>query len=100
MPEDAADPILATPAQIETGHVFAEAHCAACHAISATGKSPLRAAPPFRRLSERYAVADLAESFAEGIVIGHTDMPEWVLDRSEITELLGYIDSIQPKRRR
>jgi len=93
-------PVHATPAQIESGHVLAAAHCAACHAIGATGKSPIREAPPFRRLSERYAIDDLAESLAEGIVTGHPDMPEWVLEREEITELLGYIDSLQTKRRR
>jgi mono/diheme cytochrome c family protein len=99
-PEEAADPIHATAAQVETGRVLAEAHCGACHAIGVSDKSRVRAAPAFRRLSERYAVDDLAESLAEGIVTGHPDMPEWVLDRDEITELLGYIDSIQVKRKR
>ena len=99
-PQEAADPIHATPAQIESGHALAAAHCAACHAIGATDKSRLRAAPPFRRLSERYAIDDLAESLAEGIVTGHPDMPQWVLDQEQITELLGYMDSIQTKRPR
>jgi hypothetical protein len=58
----------------------------------------MREALPFRRLSERYPVDDLAEALAEGIVTGHPDMPEWVLDADEITELLGYIDSIQVRR--
>jgi mono/diheme cytochrome c family protein len=94
-PDD--DPVAATPVQIWAGHMLAEGHCGACHAVSVTDKSRMPQAPPFRTLSKRYPVSSLGEALAEGIVTGHPDMPEWVLTPDEITELLGYIQSIQSK---
>ena len=55
----------------QRGRRFVEAHCARCHAVGRAGPSPLAAAPPFRRLHERYPVEDLKEALAEGIVTGH-----------------------------
>jgi mono/diheme cytochrome c family protein len=87
----------ATVADISAGRMIAENNCAACHAVGMTGNSPLRAAPPFRILSERHPIRDLEDALAEGIATGHPSMPEWILEPSEINELLGYIQSIQTK---
>jgi mono/diheme cytochrome c family protein len=87
----------ATVAEINSGRMIAKNNCAACHAVGTTGDSPLRAAPPFRLLSERHPISDLEEALAEGIATGHPSMPEWILEPSEINELLGYIQSIQSK---
>lgn len=89
--------IHATPAQIEAGRQFAEDQCGTCHAVSTADRSPVRDAPPFRYLGERYPVSSLAESLAEGMMTGHLEMPEWELAPEEITSLLGYIQSIQRK---
>ena len=56
-------------------------NCARCHAIGKEGASPHPEAPPFRTLSSKYPVEDLAESLAEGIVSGHPDMPIFVFTR-------------------
>jgi cytochrome c len=90
---------LAQPTvDIEQGRLFAQRHCATCHAIGRIGASPYAPAPPFRTLHERYAVEVLAEALAEGIVVGHTgtrQMPRFVLTPAEIDNLLAYLVSLE-----
>ena len=45
-------------------------------------------APAFRDLSKRYPIQHLAEALAEGIVTGHSDMPEFTFEPCEIEALL------------
>ena len=80
--------------QSESGHAFAQANCASCHAIGRVGQSPLAKAPPFRMLHLRYPVEDLAESLAEGIKTSHP-MPQFQLDEPEIENLLAYLKSLE-----
>ncbi len=77
------------------GEVIAETHCARCHAIGAAGDSPHADAPAFRTLAQSYPVESLAEAFAEGIVVGHPDMPVFQFDRAETDDLIAYLASIQ-----
>ncbi|MCA0200076.1 MAG: cytochrome c [Proteobacteria bacterium] len=85
---------------VAQGRALAGQHCAKCHAIGRTDESLHDEAPPFRRLHERYPIATLGEAFAEGIVVGHKDMPAFEFSPAEIEALLGYIESLGPKRRR
>ena len=71
--------------------------CARCHAIARTGDSPHSAAPPFRTLSQKYPIEGLAESLAEGLSVGHPDMPEFVFEPDEIAAILAYLKSIQER---
>lgn len=80
---------------VEAGQNIAQENCARCHAIGRLGDSPRDEAPPFRRLHERYEVDDLAEAFAEGIVVGHTDMPPFAFDQEQIEALLAYLKSLE-----
>lgn len=93
----AADPVYATPTQIARGQVMAQQKCGACHAVGLRDESAISTAPEFRTLGRRYPVSDLGEALAEGIVTGHPSMPDWVLTRDEIVELLGYMQSIQTR---
>jgi cytochrome c len=80
------------------GRTFAEANCSRCHAVGETGDSPYAPAPPFRTLSERYPIENLAEALAEGIGVTHggdVQMPEFVLTPEEIDNLLAYLESLQ-----
>ena len=79
------------------GRAMAQKLCARCHAIGPIGDSPLADAPPFRILSSKYPIDSLAEAFAEGIVVGHPDMPEFKFEPDEIDAMLAYLDSIQDK---
>lgn len=83
---------------VERGRAFAEANCGSCHAVGPDGESPYAASPPFRTLSQRYPIENLAEALAEGIGVTHggaVEMPEFVLSPDEIDDFLAYLASIQ-----
>lgn len=77
------------------GRKLAEEWCSKCHAIDIYGDSPLRIAPPFRDLHLRYHVEDLAESLAEGIMVGHPTMPTFRFDPDQIQNLIAYLKSLE-----
>jgi mono/diheme cytochrome c family protein len=79
----------------QRGQVFVQTHCAGCHAVGRFGDSPLRIAPPFRTLHERYPIENLAEALAEGIVTGHPTMPEFRLDPAQVNDVIAYLKSLQ-----
>lgn len=81
--------------KLKVGKLIAETRCARCHATTAEGDSPHPDAKPFRELSENYPVRDLEEALAEGILVGHPDMPVFVLSPYEVDSLLTYLESIQ-----
>ena len=77
------------------GRAIAENICSTCHAIGLEGPSPHRDAIPFRDLSKHYPIEDLAEPLAEGIMVGHPDMPVFAFEPDHIDSLIAYIESIQ-----
>lgn len=77
------------------GRVIAETLCASCHSIERMGFSPHPDAKPFRDFSENYPIRSLAEAFAEGIMVGHPDMPMFQFEPEDIDPLLAYIQSLQ-----
>ena len=81
--------------QIAKGKAIAEANCASCHAIDAVSQSQHTDAPAFRTLSERYPVDNLQEALAEGIVVGHEDMPEFSFDPDDVDALIAFMESLQ-----
>jgi cytochrome c len=83
---------------VERGKLFVEMNCARCHAIGPEGSSPYPPAPPFRTLHERYDVGDLAEAFAEGIIVAHNgpkQMPQFMLGPEQIDDLIAWLRSVQ-----
>jgi len=98
-----AAPAAAQMSVTERGAAIAAKQCARCHSIGPTGASPMSLAPPFRDLSKRYPISNLAEAFAEGIVTGHPAMPRFTFEPREISALLAFIDSLgssEPSRKR
>ncbi|MEQ1618085.1 MAG: cytochrome c [Terricaulis sp.] len=79
------------------GRVLAETHCSRCHAIAADGESSHPMAPPFRSLSRNYPVNSLEEAFAEGIMVGHRDMPRFELEPAQIDAVVAYLSAIQER---
>jgi cytochrome c len=79
------------------GEVLVRENCSRCHAIGKEGDSPHPPAPPFRTLSSKYPVEDLAEALAEGIVSGHPDMPIFVFGPHDVEAIIEYLQSIQVK---
>ena len=91
-----ASPALGQSLPRERGQAIAQKHCARCHAIDDTSASPMGLAPPFRDLAKRYAIENLAEALAEGIVTGHPAMPRFTFEPREIDALLTFIASLTP----
>ena len=93
-----SDALASTAA--DRGKIFVQRNCARCHAIGGGGRSPYTPAPPFRTLHERYDVGDLAEAFAEGIIVAHNgglQMPQFMLEPEQIDDLIAYLRSIQSR---
>ena len=82
-------------AQVQRGRQFALANCARCHSIDRVSPSPLPLASAFRTLHKRYPVENLEEPLAEGIVTGHSNMPEFRLDPGQITDFLAFLKSLE-----
>lgn len=78
------------------GRKLAQANCARCHAIGETGASRHQEAPPFRIIAAKGHVDDLQEALAEGIMVGHSDMPEFKLSPGQIGSFLLYLKSLAP----
>lgn len=72
-------------------------NCARCHATGTTGASPHPDAPAFRTLSQRYPIEGLAEALAEGLSVGHPDMPEFTFESDDVGAILSYLKSIQER---
>jgi cytochrome c len=91
-----ASPALAAEKGLaDKGEALVKENCSRCHAIGREGDSPHPPAPPFRTLSSKYPIEDLAESLAEGIVSGHPDMPIFVFDPKDVEAIIEYLKSIQ-----
>ena len=78
---------------IAKGQTIAEQLCSRCHAVALEQKSKHALAPPFPVIAQRYSVWGLQEALAEGIIVGHADMPKFVFSPSQINDLLGFMDT-------
>lgn len=100
--QPAAEPPVATvPPAIAQGDAtrgreVADRNCSLCHAIGPQGDSPHPKAPPFRTLPGRYPLESLGESLAEGIVVGHSGMPQIQLAPQQINDLIVYLKTLPP----
>ena len=82
-------------ANIEQGRRLALHYCSECHAIDKVSPSPLRIAPPFRNLHERYPVETLEEALAEGIMTGHPSMPQYQFEPDQINDFIVFLKSLE-----
>jgi mono/diheme cytochrome c family protein len=76
------------------GHLVANL-CSRCHATESGQSSPHDQAPSLRLLSRNYPVERLAEALAEGMMVGHPDMPVFEFEASEVDQIIAYLNSIQ-----
>jgi mono/diheme cytochrome c family protein len=84
-----------TDPQTADGRFLVRVHCSECHAIGRNDASKHPDAPALRTLSRNYPVLALEESLAEGIVVGHPDMPEFRFRPEDVDAILSYLESIQ-----
>lgn len=73
------------------GKTLLQKHCARCHAIEATGGSPLEAAPPLRDIYARYPTRELQEELSEGMVSKHKAMPQISFSDEDVAAILAYL---------
>jgi cytochrome c len=83
--------------RMEEGRWLTDVHCGECHAIGRTGTSKHPEAPALRTLSQNYPVFALKGPLAEGITVGHPDMPEYRFRPEDVSAILAYLETIQPK---
>lgn len=83
---------------IQKGQKLAQKLCSNCHAINKEDISKNKKAPPFRTLSEKWPLENLEEALAEGIVVGHDDMPEFKFNPDEIADFIAFLESLQQKK--
>ena len=82
----------------QRGLNLARVNCARCHSIDKVSESPLKLAPPFRTLHERYPVESLEESLAEGLVTGqtgHSSEPEFRFEPDQIQDFIEFLKTLQ-----
>ena len=84
-------------ASLRRGQALLTRNCARCHATGTSGLSPHPAAPPFRTLSRKYPIDGLQEALAEGLSVGHPDMPEIAFEAEDVGAILAYLRSIQER---
>jgi len=77
------------------GKAMAKALCASCHAIAPDDPRPRPDAPPFVEIAQRYPPEALAETFAEGAMVGHEDMPEFEFSVEQIESLIAYFERLR-----
>jgi len=77
------------------GRQLAEERCSACHAIAQGRQSPHGEAPPFAEIVKVYPPESLEEALAEGIMVGHEDMPEFAFTPEEVAQFVAYLKSLQ-----
>jgi cytochrome c len=97
---------IVTPASavgdLKRGEQLLTRDCAKCHAVGRIGDSPMKEAPTFRTLGQRYPIDSLEEALGEGIMSGHPAMPEFEFDAADVGAIIDYLNSIQqssPKKR-
>lgn len=90
-----AHPSHSDPKSVLRGQKFAQEKCSKCHEVGDEGKSPHPEAVPFRYIARLYDVEHLAEAFAEGIYVGHPDMPTFELAIEDLSDLLNYLTAVQ-----
>jgi cytochrome c len=91
----AQSPLLQSQA---AGLELAKRNCAQCHAIAATGDSPLKGAPKFRDFSENIDMDQLANALRNGLLTHHPAMPELRLSPREIEQLGAYLRDVQTRK--
>lgn len=91
--EEGAAPLAPSP--VQHGRTIAQRDCSTCHAIRELGSSPRADAPPLREVLDRYSPARIEQSFREGMIVGHRDMPLFEFSQDEVDALIAYLQDIR-----
>jgi mono/diheme cytochrome c family protein len=81
------------------GKALLEAHCARCHAVGKTGRSPLDEAPPFRTFGDKLYDTDFGQRLQDGLTSIHPGMPTFRFGREDAEAAVNYLKAIQQRQR-
>jgi mono/diheme cytochrome c family protein len=79
----------------EQGQDIAQRLCSTCHGIGRAERSPMAAAPAFRRIEPRVDLDRMIERLQDGLIAGHPEMPVFVLKEQEARALVAYMRSLR-----
>ena len=77
------------------GRNLATERCGACHAIAPGDLSQNADAPPFAEVAKLYPPESLEEALAEGIMVGHEEMPAFEFTPDQVEQLIAYLKSLE-----
>lgn len=80
------------------GREIARDHCASCHAIDSGAASPVRNAPPFNTLLQKYDPDLLTDRLLAGISVSHSRMPTFDFNVIAADSLVAYLETIQVRK--
>jgi mono/diheme cytochrome c family protein len=87
--------VIATPAQASglarEGEALAKQWCAECHVVSDDQAQGSADVPSFDAIAQEYANAE--DAFRALLADPHPDMPQMMLTRQDIRNLLAYLES-------
>jgi mono/diheme cytochrome c family protein len=81
---------------VERGKALVKANCARCHSTEAGVASTHADAPSFATLFTAYPPEYIEEAFAEGVFVGHGEMPKFEFQPDEIADLVAYLKTLGP----
>ena len=80
---------------IGQGRKMLRKHCGGCHATAHGDISYHADAVPFPEVVKRYPPEHLAEALAEGIVVGHPDMPLYHFSAIQVEQIIAFLKSLE-----
>jgi mono/diheme cytochrome c family protein len=78
----------------QRGKAILAEKCGRCHAISATGQSPLKGAPSMRDIYKRHGAPAMQVELAEGMVSKHKEMPQIDFSDEDVDAILAHLYAI------
>lgn len=93
--EPAGQP-AALSASAERGRSFAARACAGCHELGGGRQSANAVAPQFSSIRMRHTEIGLERTLEKIAREGHGEMPPIYMTRSEMSDLVDYIASLEP----
>lgn len=78
------------------GQRLAETWCARCHAVKPGHASPVRTVPRFTEMAQDPAITEYTLRIF--LQIEHRTMPNFMIDRTDIDDLVDYITSLKQPR--
>ena len=80
------------------GKALLQENCGRCHAIGAVGRSPLKEAPPMRKIYARFAPRELQAELREGMVSRHRAMPQIDFSDEDVDAILAYLYALAVRK--